>query len=167
MNFYNVQVKTDIQKSGYESLDLTEEQFEQMMSEAADMAHKSYAPYSKFHVGAVALLENGEMVSGSNQENAAYPSGLCAERTTVFYTNAHYPNTAITHLMIYAETEESGVVVSPISPCAACRQVLIEKESIQGSPIKLILVGRDSVYVIPSARDLVPLSFVPDSLKGE
>lgn len=167
MHLYNVNIKTDIAEANYLDLDLTEEQFEQMSREAADIAHKSYAPYSKFHVGAVALLENGEMVSGSNQENAAYPSGLCAERVTVFYTNAHYPNTVITHLMIYAETEESGVVVTPITPCAACRQVLIEKEAIQGSPIKLILVGRDSVYIIPSARDLVPLSFVPDSLKGE
>ncbi|MDO4462179.1 MAG: cytidine deaminase [Bacteroidia bacterium] len=167
MEFYSVQVKTDIQKSSYESLDLTDEQFSLMSSQAAEMAHKSYAPYSKFHVGAVALLESGEMISGSNQENAAYPSGICAERTTVFYTNAHYPNTAITHLLIYAETEEGGVVTSPITPCAACRQVLIEKEAIQGSPIKLILVGRDSVFVVPSAMDLVPLSFVPDSLKGE
>lgn len=167
MNFYDVKIKTDIEKSNYEKLGLTDEQFEQMVATASEMAQKSYAPYSKFHVGAVALLENGEMVSGSNQENAAYPSGLCAERVTVFYANAHYPQTAITHLVIYAETEDNGVVVTPITPCAACRQVLIEKESIQGNPIKLILVGKEDVYVIDSARDLVPLSFVPDSLKGE
>lgn len=136
-----------------------------LLDEARRIAHKAYAPYSRFRVGAAALLDNGEVVSGSNQENAAYPSGLCAERVTVFYANAHYPDAKIMRLMIYAETD-NGPVERPITPCAACRQVLLEKESVQGSPIRISLAGADSIYNVGSVSQLVPLSFVPKSLEG-
>lgn len=164
---YSVKVETSIEESCVSDMCISQSDLEQMTREAQRMAKQSYAPYSKFHVGAVALLANGEKVSGSNQENAAYPSGLCAERTTVFYANAHYPGVAITHLLIYAETEEGGAVGNPITPCAACRQVLLEKESMQGCEMKVIMVGKNGTYFVESVRELVPLSFVPDSLKGE
>lgn len=143
------------------------EEVDKLLSAAREAAAKAYAPYSKFRVGAAALLDNGEIVAGSNQENAAYPSGLCAERTTVFYANAKFPEAKILRLLIYAETDR-GPVVSPITPCGACRQVLLEKEVTQGSPMKVTLAGAEDLYHLPGvAAALLPLSFVPKSLDGE
>lgn len=129
-------------------------------------AKKAYAPYSKFRVGAALRLSNGEIISGSNQENAAYPSGLCAERVTLFYANAKYPEERVTHLMISAETDE-GVLKNPITPCGACRQVIIEKENVQGTPIEICLAGAETTYVLASAQELMPLSFIPSSLENK
>lgn len=138
-----------------------------LLEAAREAAHRAYAPYSKFRVGAAALLDNGEVVSGCNQENAAYPSGLCAERTTVFYANAKYPDAKILRLLIYAETD-NGPVLSPITPCGACRQVLLEKETIQGVPMAVTLAGANDLYHLPGiANALLPLSFVPSSLEGK
>ena len=118
MNQHSVSVSTSIKPlSGSPSAE-----DERLMLAAREAAAKAYAPYSKFRVGAAALLDNGEVVAASNQENAAYPSGLCAERTTVFYANAKYPEAKILRLLIYAETDK-GPVRSPITPCGACRQV--------------------------------------------
>lgn len=136
---------------------------EVLLSAAREAAHKAYAPYSRFRVGAAAALANGEIVTGSNQENASYPCGLCAERVTLFAANAHYPGTRVTHLLIYAETDE-GPLRTPITPCGACRQVIIEKENIQKAPINILLAGVDTIYNIASAAQLVPLSFIPESL---
>lgn len=133
---------------------------------ASEAAKKAYAPYSKFRVGAALRLESGEIISGNNQENAAYPSGLCAERVTLFYANAQHPDEKVTHLMIYAETDD-GVLKEPITPCGACRQVIIEKENVQGAPIEICLAGRDTIYVLESAEQLMPLSFVPESLDNK
>lgn len=132
---------------------------------AAEAAHKAYAPYSKFRVGAAVRLSNGKIITGNNQENAAYPSGLCAERVTLFYANAQYPTEIVTHIMIYAETDE-GVLKQPITPCGACRQVIIEKENVQGQPIEICLAGAETTYILKSAQELMPLSFVPDSLNN-
>lgn len=137
-----------------------------LLETARDAARKAYAPYSKFRVGAAALLDNGEVVSGSNQENAAYPSGLCAERVTVFYANSRFPEAKILRLVIYAETDK-GPVRTPIAPCGACRQVLLEKESAQGAPIAVSLAGAAELYTVPSVERLLPLSFLPKSLKGD
>lgn len=161
MKEHEVVVKTMITPSASE----TTAETQVLLDAAREIAHNAYAPYSRFRVGAAALLDNGEVITGCNQENAAYPSGLCAERVTVFYANAHYPKARVLRLMIYAETD-NGPVSQPITPCAACRQVLLEKESIQGSPIRVSLAGADSIYNIGSISDLVPLSFVPDSLEG-
>lgn len=139
---------------------------ERLRHEAQEAAKKAYAPYSKFRVGAAALLSNGEIISGSNQENAAYPSGLCAERVTLFYANAKYPDEKVTHLMIVAETDE-GTLKTPITPCGACRQVIIEKETVQGSPIEISLAGAETTYVLKSAQELMPLSFIPSSLDNK
>lgn len=126
----------------------------QLVSAALEATRRSYAPYSNFHVGAAALLENGEIVTGTNQENAAYPSGLCAERTTLFYANSQYPEIAVKALAIATpDTKEI------LSPCGACRQVMIETEKRYGCSMRVLLCGAKEVYVIDSAASLLPLSF--------
>lgn len=125
---------------------------------AKEATWKSYSPYSRFAVGAAALLANGETVTGSNQENAAYPSGLCAERTTLFYANSQYPDQAVNTLAIAARTP-SGFIDTPIPPCGACRQVLLETEQRYRQPIRILLYGETEIYQIDGVKDLLPLSF--------
>jgi cytidine deaminase len=108
-------------------------------------------------------LQNGEIISGNNQENAAYPSGLCAERVAVFYANSQYPNVAITKIAICAENE-NGILKNPISPCGACRQVLLETEIRFGLPIKLILFGTEKIITITTISQLLPLHFKKENL---
>ena len=133
---------------------------EQKLTESAlEATHRSYAPYSNFHVGAAVLLENDVIVTGTNQENVAYPSGLCAERTALFYANSQYPDVAIKALAIVGCSQHEGTNHTPISPCGACRQVMIETEKRFGKPIKLLLCGAEEVYVCESASSLLPLSF--------
>ena len=122
------------------------------------MTQHSYAPYSKFKVGAAALLANGAIVTGSNQENAAYPSGLCAERTTLFYANSQYPDQAVLTLAIAARTEQD-FIDNPIPPCGACRQVILETETRYKHPVRILLYGKKEIYLIKGIRDLLPLSF--------
>jgi cytidine deaminase len=139
---------------------------EQQLVEAAKKATtRSYAPYSHFHVGAAALLDNGEIISGTNQENAAYPSGICAERTTLFYANSQYPEQAVKALAIAARTSEGHWTETPISPCGACRQVMTETENRFGKPMKVLLCSAQEVFVIESAKDLLPVSFGSEDLK--
>ncbi len=125
---------------------------------AMDATSRSYAPYSHFKVGAAARLANGVIVTGTNQENAAYPSGLCAERTTLFYANSQYPDQAVTTLAIAARTA-TDFIESPIPPCGACRQVILETEKRYETPIRILLYGRKEIYEIRSIKDLLPLSF--------
>ena len=124
---------------------------------------QSYAPYSKFHVGAAALLEDGTIVTGSNQENAAYPSGLCAERVALFHAGHQYPDMPVVALAIAAAT--NGRQVESISPCGACRQVLLEAEQRYGKPMKVLLCGTKEVVVAESAESLLPLCFGAKDLK--
>ena len=139
---------------------------EQQLVEAAKKATtRSYAPYSHFHVGAAALLANGEIISGTNQENAAYPSGICAERTTLFYANSQHPQEAVKALAIAARTSEGHWTETPISPCGACRQVMTETENRCGKPMKVLLCSAQEVFVIESAKDLLPVSFGSEDLK--
>jgi cytidine deaminase len=139
---------------------------EQQLVEAAKKATtRSYAPYSHFHVGAAALLANGEIISGTNQENAAYPSGICAERTTLFYANSQHPQQAVKALAIAARTSEGHWTETPISPCGACRQVMTETENRFGKPMKVLLCSAQEVFVIESAKDLLPVSFGSEDLK--
>jgi cytidine deaminase len=118
----------------------------------------SYAPYSHFHVGAALLLGNGEVVSGSNQENIASPSGLCAERTVLFYAGARFPTTSIRAIAIAAQANGQPCAM-PVYPCGACRQVLLESEQRGGVPIRVIMVGEKKIEVLNSAYDLLPLTF--------
>ncbi len=125
----------------------------------------SYAVYSNFSVGAAVRLGNGTVVSGSNQENAAYPSGLCAERTTLFWANSQYPNEPVEVLAIAAKSTQ-GELEFPITPCGACRQVMLETEKRFGNKMKIILYGTRQCYVIDDGvRALMPLSFDSDSLE--
>lgn len=128
-------------------------------------AATAYAPYSHFAVGAAVCLANGELVSGSNQENAAYPSGLCAERVTLFYANARFPHVAPQLLTIAARTA-NGFLQQPISPCGACRQVLIESERRFEQPMQILLYGEQCLYLFRTAHDLLPLSFSSDNLSA-
>ena len=130
-----------------------------LMEAAIEATRRSYAPYSHFHVGAAVLLENDVIVTGSNQENAAYPSGLCAERTTLFYANSQYPDIAIKALAIAACDKNGTPSANIISPCGACRQVMLETENRFGKPIRILLYGPKEVYVVESVASLLPLAF--------
>lgn len=138
---------------------------QQLVEAAKEATTRSYAPYSHFHVGAAALLANGEIISGTNQENAAYPSGICAERTTLFYANSQHPQQAVKALAIAARTSEGHWTETPISPCGACRQVMTETENRFGKPMKVLLCSAREVFVIESAKDLLPVSFGSEDLK--
>lgn len=137
--------------------ELTAEQ-QQLVLRAKQSAAKAYAPYSRFNVGAAVLLENGETVVGNNQENAAYPSGLCAERVTMFSANALWPNVKPLAIAV-AAYNVNGFLRQPISPCGACRQVLVETEQRYGSPIQVILYGENGTLVFNSVENLLPFSF--------
>ena len=130
-----------------------------LVETAREATRKSYAPYSKFHVGAAALLENGIVVTGTNQENVASPSGLCAERTALFYANSQYPDTAVKALAIAACHADGSMNHAPISPCGACRQVMLETENRFGQPMRILLCGEEEVYEIESVKHLLPLCF--------
>ena len=134
-----------------------------LINTAKDMAAGAYAPYSKFCVGAAILMADGSVVGGNNQENIAYPSGMCAERTAVFHASASKPGVAMRKIAIAAgvRNEADGSVKfqkNPISPCGGCRQALLEYEKLYGS-IEVILYGEDKIYVLPSVASLLPLSF--------
>ncbi len=129
-----------------------------LIDESIEATRRSYAPYSKFSVGAAALLDNGVTVTGTNQENAAYPSGLCAERTTLFYANSQYPHSAVKTLAIAARTERD-FINTPIPPCGACRQVILETEKRFGNSIRILLYGKSCIYLVEGISDLLPLSF--------
>lgn len=130
-----------------------------LVQKAIDATYNSYARYSNFHVGAACLLENGEVVIGANQENAAFPSGLCAERTAIFAAQANHPDQPIITLAIAARNV-NGLLKSPISPCGACRQVVLEIEDRYLRPVRILLYGTDGIYVFESIKDLLPFSFV-------
>ena len=137
----------------------------ELVEKAKAMTQNAYCPYSHFHVGAAARLADGQIVAGSNQENAAYPSGLCAERTTLFAANANHPHTPVEALAIACYTH-GHFTKDAASPCGACRQVMLETEHRFGQPMQVILYGEDMCYVFNSAADLLPLNFVAENLKG-
>ena len=124
---------------------------------------KAYAPYSGFYVGAAVELENGEVFAASNQENSAYPSGLCAERVAMFYANAQYPDTPVTTLAIAAFTNGEFMRL-PISPCGGCRQVLLESETRFDKNITIILYGTEQIFIIDNVKQMLPLCFDKNSL---
>lgn len=144
-----------------EELDNAEQQLLQV-AKAATL--RSYAPYSHFRVGAAVALENGEIISGNNQENSSYPQGLCAERTTLFYASSRYPDTPVTTLCIAARDSSGEFTKVPISPCGGCRQVMLETEHRYRKSIKVMLYGTDGIYILQSASDLLPVGFNQDSL---
>ena len=126
---------------------------------AIEATSRSYAPYSHFRVGSAVRLKNGVEIIGCNQENAAYPSGLCAERTALFSAGVQYPNEPVTMLAIAARGTDGELVDTPVGPCGACRQVIIESETRSRGNIRILLYGRKCVYVIDGIRPLMPLTF--------
>ncbi len=131
----------------------------QLIDVAKHATERSYAPYSHFRVGAAVRLSDGTVVTGTNQENAAYPSGLCAERTALFYAGSAYPDKAVEALAIAAYTEER-FTESPIAPCGACRQVMLEVEQRYQRPIRLLLYGAEVVCLVEGGvGELLPLAF--------
>ncbi|MBD5355851.1 MAG: cytidine deaminase [Bacteroides sp.] len=139
----------------------------ELVAAAREATRRSYAPYSKFHVGAAIRMADDTIVTGANQENAAYPSGICAERTAAFYASASHPGMAMKKIAIAAWTNhdkpsdlpwEEYFQAMPISPCGACRQALLEYETKYGN-IEVILNGKDKTYIFPSVGSLLPFSF--------
>lgn len=157
------QIDINISIQSYQ-LDELSPQDQELVQAAIKATHNAYANYSRFYVGAALRLENGKMVIGANQENAAFPSGLCAERTAVFAAQANYPDSPIETLAI-AGRNEKGVLPNPITPCGACRQVILEIEDRYKKPIKILLYGTQKIYCVRSVKDLLPLSFVDDNMR--
>ena len=152
-----------IELTNYQSInDLSKE--EQKLAEAAlSVAQKAYAPYSKFKVGAAVLLENGEVVTGSNQENAAYPSGLCAERVALFWAGSQFPDSAV-KTMVIVSVKDGELVSRIVAPCGSCRQVISEASYRYKKNFSLLMVGKEGILKVDNANDLLPLSFGPDDL---
>ena len=130
----------------------------ELLSKAAEAAGSAYAPYSNFNVGAAVRLSNGEIISASNQENAAYPSGLCAERVAIFYAHARYPDESIESIAVTASVN-GNMCEDPTYPCGACRQVMAESETRFGKPIKIIIGGERVTQVMESVSSLLPFTF--------
>ena len=135
----------------------------ELVSAAMEATKGSYAPYSKFRVGAAARLSNGLVFTGANQENAAYPSGLCAERTTLFAANAQYPDQPVLALAIAAR-KGNRFMPTPISPCGACRQVISGVEDRFGHPVRILLYGTEGIYECNGIDALLPLRFVDSDM---
>lgn len=130
-----------------------------LLEEAIQIRKNAYAPYSQFRVGAAILLENGKIVLGSNQENAAYPSGLCAERVAIYQAGAVYPNIPIKTIIITASSDVNPTI-TPIPPCGACRQAIAEYELKQETPIEIYFTGETgAIYKSASLKNLLPLLF--------
>ncbi len=139
-------------------------EIQSLLLQAIETRKNAYAPYSKFRVGAAILLENGKVVVGSNQENAAYPSGLCAERVAIFQAGAIFPNVKMLTLAITAASD-TNPTLSPIPPCGSCRQAIAEYEFKQETPIEIYFMGEKGViYKSNSITNLLPLSFDKTSL---
>lgn len=161
MNSFNLTTKILVY-----SIEECPEDIKKLIEVAKAATQKAYAPYSNFHVGAAIQLSNGEIITGNNQENAAYPSGLCAERVAIFYANAQYPLTEIEAIAI-AAYNGNDFISEPCSPCGSCRQVLLEMENKQSKPFKIIIFGKEKIYEIESAQALLPVSFGKEALFSE
>lgn len=151
-----LELKTVITECQPEELSAEERHLVELAIEATSRA---YAPYSHFHVGAALLLNNGTEVAGCNQENAAFPAGLCAERAAIFAAGAQWPDVPVRMLAIAARTHDGELQDEPVTPCGTCRQVLIETEKRFRQPVRILLYGRRRVYVVGSIKELMPLSF--------
>ncbi|MDE7407804.1 MAG: cytidine deaminase [Muribaculaceae bacterium] len=149
------EIKTQVKSYSYDELSATDRQ---LVDAARGMTAKSYAPYSHFHVGAAILLSNGEIITGANQENAAFPSGTCAERSAAFYAHSQYPDAQFEAIAI-AASDANGELHNPISPCGACRQSLLEFETLAKTDVRVLLASRDRIFILKSIKSLLPLAF--------
>ena len=145
-----------IEVEEYDSLVELTDDMRLIVDKADQNLKNAYAPYSKFQVSSVCEMENGELISGTNQENAAYPSGLCAERVAIFAAKSQYPDKKVTKIVITTAVSNA----TPFSPCGGCRQVLIEYEQAQNQPIEVILKsGESKIWKFSSVADLLPFAF--------
>ena len=152
-----VEIKTRI--TIFETIDELPNSVKELMEKAIEAKHNAYAPYSKFKVGAAFLLKNGTIITGSNQENAAYPSGMCAERVAIWRASSEYPDQKIITLAITASSS-SQLTNEPVAPCGACRQTLSEYELKQKDKIEVYFMGEvGSVFKTDSILDLLPIAF--------
>ena len=152
-------LKIELNLERFEQLEELPDQVQNLFTAAVEARESAYAPYSNFHVGAALLLANGEIIKGNNQENAAYPSGLCAERTAVYYAGANYPVVEILMMAISAKAKSKDTPV-PIPPCGACRQALAEYEVKQEKPIAVYFRGGSgAILKSDSVENLLPLLF--------
>lgn len=139
----------------------------ELLQSAENASKNAYAPYSQFFVGAALRLAKGDVILGTNQENVAYPSGLCAERVALFSASTNYPNEPVDTMAITVNTAKT-VLTEPLSPCGNCRQVIMEYQNKQKSPIRLILGGQgDTVWIFKDSAALLPFGFEAEYLKGE
>jgi cytidine deaminase len=159
--------KIEISYEVFEDINELSEQDAWLLNEAREVTKQAYAPYSNFYVGAVAKLTNGEIVAGTNQENASFPAGLCAERVLLASASALYPETAV-ETMAISYYNSNGNSNQPISPCGICRQTLREYEDRFHHPIRLILGGMEGqVYVFEKSGFLLPLAFTSNDLNNK
>lgn len=143
----------------FDSVSELPDQIQELMDKAVEARESAYAPYSKFKVGAALILQNGVVVKGSNQENASYPSGLCAERTAIYSAGANYPDQKIKALAITA-TSVKHDVLEPVAPCGACRQAIAEYEQKQDEPIPIYFTGSGGKVIhVKALLDILPLAF--------
>ena len=152
----NKEIKIAYQE--YDSLSELHPEDLTLATAAIEAVESSYAPYSNFNVGAAVMYEDGGIVKGSNQENAAYPSGICAERTALFYASAQCPDKPITALAIAAK-QNGELCANPVAPCGACRQVMIQYQIKGGQPIKIILIGAEKILKFDRVESLLPFVF--------
>ena len=157
-----MEIRINIEEAA--SPEILSEKEQQVIAEALRAAGDAYAPYSGFRVGAALLLENGELVRGNNQENAAYPDGLCAERVAIFTANSNFPEAAIEILAVAAMINDE-FLKEPVYPCGSCRQVLLESENRFKKPIRILMYGKNRIHIASSVKDLPPLSFDASFLK--
>lgn len=136
------------------------EQDQQLVTLAKKATYRSYAPYSNFKVGAAILLDNGKIIEGSNQENVAFPSGTCAERTAAFYAHANNPDARFVKIAVAARGTDDEFLPEVIAPCGACRQSLLEYEGLAKHPVEVMLCSKDRIAIFPSVQSLLPLAFV-------
>jgi cytidine deaminase len=152
----NKEIKIAYQE--FQSLNELEAKDKELAQAAVEATELAYAPYSKFNVGAAVLFEDGVIIKGSNQENAAYPSGLCAERTALFYASASRPDKAMTAIAI-AAAQNGALCETPATPCGACRQVMAQYQLKSGLPMMVLLVGAHKIWKFEKVDDLLPLIF--------
>ena len=150
------EIKVPIEAYTYAELD---DARQRLVDLAREYTHNAYSPYSHFSVGAAIRLDNGEIVCGANQENAAFPSGTCAERSACYSAGARFPGSKFEAIAIASRDTNGEFTSKPTAPCGACRQALLEYETLAGHSVEVILAGKDEIYVLPSVASLLPLSF--------
>ena len=157
----NIRIEINMQFCQMDELQAADQE---LVKAAIGALANSYARYSNFNVGAALRLANGNIVIGANQENAAFPSGLCAERSAIFAAQSQQPDQPITTLAVAARNSE-GLMDDPVSPCGGCRQVILEIEDRYKQPVRILLYGTRGIYCINSIKDLMPLSFVDENMR--